>query len=609
MTFLLIVIFILMFLYVHGRLHKLDDRLAHMEKYLQEATQHFEKVEETVAEPTPVVGTAHDGEPSVMVSAEVGGEVPVAATQEGSVWPPVEQPSSPSVFETFFEWLKADWLMKLGGLLIVLGLAWMVNYAFTHDWIGDMGKIAFGLIIGTLIVVLGRYRLPSYPSQGSILMFVGVLGIILTIWAGREYYGFFGPVSALVLMFLASSLLGVTSVVQKRVSLAYANVFLGAVVPMLTTGLDLSVTVLFTYLFVLALSAVAVAVITNWRGLILASLMVVYAYSLPYLGDFYYRAYLDDVLLFVFGFTALYFLVSMLSMVRKTVLKYSDILTAVLTGLFLLQWVVVAGAEEWQALYLVMWTLVFGFGAFSVVRFGANVRFFYAYAGVGALLLAAAMAVQLEGPALTIALLFESLLILFFGYEVERKVTALPLLALPTIVPLLLSLGSMNQHMWGKSIMQEHSLVLVLVILSGLGVATHFRHLYLNASEEKRSKLMLFSNLGGIVSSVYGICYIWLASHALLADDNATILSLLIYIGIGSQLYLSGRKESVKWKRVIGATLIGLTSMYLILVAGVMLGVFGRVVAFMLIGIALVAVAWHERNVSKAGSLQDNTEA
>jgi hypothetical protein len=596
MTFILF-IFVTVLLYVlfSGKVRKLNERVSHMEKYLQETTKQLATQQKEVELQEPDLSTVQSS------------SSPITGLEEQYTSPAVFEQNVGEVSGGFLEWLKTDWLMKLGGLLIVLGMAWFVNYAFVHDWIGDIGKIGLGLVVGTLIVALGRYRIQAYASQGSILMFVGVLGIILTLWAGREYYGFFTPLSVLVMMFLASSLLGVTSVTQNRVSLAYANVLLGAVAPLLTGGVNMTISVLFTYLFILAIGSVWVAVVTGWRQIILTSLAVIYLHSIPFLGG-YIGAEEETGLLFCFAFTALYFLVTIGGLGRSSAVKVYDLITAVVSGVFLITWILTVAAPEWQVLLLTAWTLVFGFGAFTAVRLGAGIEFFYGYGGVGAVLLATATAIELEGPELTIAFIFEALVVLLVGYLITKKAQSVPMLALPMLIPIILSFSSMDSYLWKDSILHEHSLVLVLMIVSTVWVNRFFMRVRLNEVEEGRVVLAGFSNVAGFVSAFYGIVYIWLASHALFTDDAGTIVALFVYIGVGSQLYLSGKKMGIRWKRIVGATLIGITSAYLLLVAGMILGTFGRIVAYMVIGVVLVSVAWHERNVSKLQGLREGKE-
>lgn len=583
----LALIIVVVFLWLHVK--KIDDRMAHMERYLQQTTEKFATMGTTPASGTAALETVE--QPISDLTPEEVQRIKEETERN------IQDANSGSAFIT---WLQTDWLMKLGGLLVVLGMAWFLSYAFAENWIGPMGRISIGFIAGALVLVLGRYRMNTFLSQGGILMFIGALSIILTTWAGRELYDFFTPASALVIMFLTASVLGITSVHFKRPQLAYANVLLGAVAPLLTASPDPSLSGLFTYLLVLSLGSVWVASITGWRQIIFLSLGTVSLYSIPFLWDSYGN---DQGLMFAFVFSALFFFVSILGMrlVQKTSLY--DVLTAVLTGLFLLAWILVDAEREWQSLLLVVWTLVFAFGAFTAVRLGAAISYFYAYAGVGVLLLGSATAIELDGPTLTIAFIIESLAVLVIGYHVTKKASLLPILAIPTIIPVLLSLESMNGSQWSNwstGIFHEDSLVLALMIISGVLVERYVKYARLNEPDEAvREKLLFFSNLAGTVASLYGIVYTWLCSKALFGDEFGVIVALILYIVIGSALYLNGKKTGTKWKRVVGGILIGLTSAYLLLVAGMMLGTFGRIIAYMVIGVVLIGVAWHERSSSK----------
>jgi len=582
MLSVLFVLFVVM-LWFHVR--KIEKRMTYLENYLQESTKQFKKTESTSA--VSSVGVVSEGDQKQSFVGDTHTSVDSIA-----------QPSTPSVGGGFIDWLKTDWLMKLGGLLIVLGMAWFLNYAFANNWIGPMGRIGLGFIVGAIILVLGRYRMNTYISQGGILMCIGALSIILTTWAGRELYGFFTPASALIIMFLIASVLGITSVHFRRPPLAYANVLLGAVAPLLTASPEPSLTGLFTYLLVLSLGSVWVASVTGWRQVILFSLGTISLYSVPFLMNSYLSY--DDGLMFAFVFSALFFFVSILGMrhIQKTSLH--DVLTAVLTGFFLLAWILVAADTEWQSLLLVAWTLVFAFGAFTAVRLGAALSYFYAYASVGVLLLGSATAVELDGPTLTIAFIIESLAVLVVGHYVSRQARLLPVLAIPSLLPILLSFESMSSYQWQGTLLNEDSLVVALMIVAGVLVERYVRSARLNEpSEDVRAKLDVFANLAGMVASLYGIAYVWLGSIALFGDEFGIIVALFVYIVIGSALYLSGKKTGTKWKRVIGGILIGVTSAYLLLVAGMILGTFGRIIAYMIIGIVLVGVAWHERSSSK----------
>ncbi len=424
---IIIVVGIILIIVLFRSVSKLKKRMAHMEKYLQKATKVFGQAKSTVSNSLLEKTVSSEGASSMSVEV---------SSEEKEI---IIEDAGPGVFERFGTWLKEDWLMKLGGLLIVLGMAWFVNYAFVHEWIGPMGRISLGLIFGAFVLGLGRYRIASYVSQGGILMFVGALIMIFTVWVGHsDEYGFFSQEVALTMIFCVSAVLGITSIALKRLPLAYANVFLVAIAPMLVTFGNDSLEKLFTYLLVLSAGAVWVAVVTGWRQLVLAALLIVSWYTLPFLEGAYF-GHEENGLIFSFIFVAMFFLVTIFGMRQKGKTKMFDFITAVVSGLFILVWILAGAAEEWQVMLLVAWTLVFAFGSFTALRIGASVGFFYSYAGVGIMLLGAATAVQLDGPTLTIAYIIEAFIILYTGLQVTRKVRIIPLFAIPSIIPIFMS--------------------------------------------------------------------------------------------------------------------------------------------------------------------------
>jgi uncharacterized membrane protein len=129
--------------------------------------------------------------------------------------PAVPAPTGPTAFERFAEWLKEDWLLKLGALLLLIGFGWLTTYAFLNNWIGPMGRIALGIVAGASFILLGWWRIRKYIHQGGIFLVLGSTTILLTIFAAREIYGFFTPLSALAVMFLSTAFVALASVKYK----------------------------------------------------------------------------------------------------------------------------------------------------------------------------------------------------------------------------------------------------------------------------------------------------------------------------------------------------------------------------------------------------------
>jgi uncharacterized membrane protein len=589
MEILLIVVLFIISLVLSSRINDLKARLKHVEHYLADATKDLARLN---------TAAPHADE---RVSEHVPTATPILANTQPHV-PPLSVPTSePGVVESFFAWCSTDWLMKLGGFLVLLGLGWFVSYAFAQNWIGPMGRVALGLSASAAVLALGRYRLGAYVTQGAVLMFVGAAGVVLTLYAAREIYGFFTPASALTIMFLTSSLLGLTAVVTNHKPLAYGNALIVAVAPLLVAGPHPSLTGLFTYLLVAAIGALAVAMRTGWTELVFASLIVVWAYSIPWLIGSGNVADHDTGLLFAYMFTAFFFATSIMAMRQVKAPRVVDVLTAVGSGMFLLSWVLVAAPREWQVLLLTMWTLVFSVGARMAVMRGAPASFFYAYAGVGVALLGTATSIQLSGPALTIAFTLEAAVVALVGQYVTRRADLMPILVVPMMIPIFLSFESMNGYLWQHTILNEHAAVLLTLMAALACIGAYAGDTMRRVTGVDADTLRGVTRVAWIVTGLYVLVFTWLAIHALAqSDDTGTMLTLLVYTLAASYLFVAAKLSGSEWQRATSIGLFMFVVARLLLIEVWNMALAGRVVTFLMIGALLIAVAWLERSTNRS---------
>ncbi len=591
-----VILIIVVFIALYVRTNKIDRRLTHVERYLEQTSKQTTEVgaapNAEPAEPQPaLVAAAPSEERSVSRTPEMAalGE---SARREG--WPTTGEPTAG---ERFIDWVSTDWLMKLGGFLVILAVGWFVSYAFAHDWIGPSGRIALGFVAGAALLALGRWRMERFVAQGSVVMFVGAVTVVLTMYAARIVYGFFDPYTALGIMFVTAALLGTTSVVFKHKPLAYGNVLLAALAPLLLGGAPIAPATLLSYLFVLSLGAVWVTVLTGWRELPLVSLVIVWLYGAPYITTAA-PGTLDVTLLFAFAFTALFFLVSVGGMRVAGRAQLIDLAMAAASGLYLLVWVVGAAPHDWQSMLLVVWTLVFAAGAYRAVAQGADTAFFYAYAGVGVVLLGAATAIELSGPDLTIAAIFEASAILWVGYRITGRAAHLPALAAPFLVPIILSLPSIGAAEWHTGILHEHAVVLGLMLAACAFAALFFERVRLNVPGEERVLVSELRDTAWTIVVLYALVLVWLVTHALFpSPESGTMAALFVYTLVAMMFYMAGRQSGKHWQRLVAGLLIALVvgRLLLVEVAGMETG--WRIVTFAIIGAVLMTVAWLERNM------------
>ncbi len=493
--------------------------------------------------------------------------------------------------ETFSTWLKEDWMLKLGGFFLIIGLGWFLSV--TYILIGPMGRIAVGIIAGAVCIVLGYWRIKNYINQGGIFLVLGSTIILLTIFSARSLYDFFTPLSALAIMFLSVVLVAIASVKYSSRSLALLSLVLASIVPFLTNA-ETNHVGLFTYLFVVVLGAIWVVALTGQRSLTVAALIIVALYSVPhFLYPYEFPLVnLNTLLLFAYAFAAVFFITNTAGLLKlKDEEIIPDLMTAAGNGILLLVWIMQVAPKEWQSLIISAWMLIFIFGAFLIFKITQKKEPFYVYAGVGAMMLAAATSVELSGAALTIAYTIEVVAASLVTYLVlnDRKISEQVSLLLAA--PILFSINNMNAYAstWSNGVLHKDFFVLLILSLTLFGLGIFFSKLAKEAGEEVSQT----SALSLVMGSAYAYILLWLSLHAGLNDQNiATIISLAIYTIIGITFYFTGIKNENKGLRTYGSILVGLVTARLLLVDVWNMGAVSAFAMFFIIGALLVATAF-----------------
>jgi len=584
-----IALVILVFVFV--KLSRVNARLDHIESYLQKTTQTLPGTPATSAPEVP--SAPPETQPSSAKDA--------AATTEVRKAPEdvlVPESAEPSMLERFGAWLKEDWLMKLGALLVVLAIGWYVSIALLAGWIviGPMGRVAIGLLAGAAIMIVGRRRMARFVTQGSILLFSGAAIVIFALYAASEMYGLFDPFVVLVTMFLVAAVLGATSIQIQRPALAYANVGLVAIMPLLVDALP-SPTMWYSYLLVLALGCVWVAMVTGWRLIVFLALLIVSFYSLTFIASSVGQ---DVGLFFAYVYTAVFFATSVLGMRVIRDVTFVDVLTALGSASYLLVWVLAVVESDWQAFVLILWSVVYAFGAFTAVRMGAARAYFYTYGAVAAGFLGLATTLLFDGAVLTLALLVEAGLFLVLGYRVLKRPDLVALLSAPLLVPVVLSLTHIDAREWNTGIMHEHFVMLLIMVAAFVGLARWFAYERTQIVETDESLLDEGEQVSWVVAGLFSATLVWLVTHALApTDDMGSMLALTIYTLVGAMFYMVGRAEGSTWQRIVAGFIIGVVSLRLFFVEIWAMEPMGRVLTFLVIGAIFIVVAWVERNTMR----------
>lgn len=495
------------------------------------------------------------------------------------------------------DWVKEDFLMKIGGLLIFLGFAWFVSFAFINNWIGPMGRIALGLIAGASILGFGFYRIRRFTNQGSVFVVLGAGTILLTVFSARVLYDMFTPTSALVIMFLTSAVVALIAVRFRVQMLAFIGLILAGVVPLLIHSGSTNYIGLFSYLAVVVVGVLWVVFLTEWRDLLVASLALLSLYSYGYWNG-YQQNDTDILLLFSYAFTVVFFAANIAGFLRAKEASQANIVGVVWNGLFLLFWILEGVTKEWQSLVLSFWTVALLFSAFLLFHLTKNAKPFLSNAVVGIVFLGVATGVELDGAVLGIAYTLEAgaIVLLTHLFLRNRKITEIT--SFLFLIPGIFALGSVasypGYYAQSNTLFGEH-FFLILLFSSVLLVLGAFIRKFYPSVEPVNTESVLLPSAMTIIGAVFLLVLLWLFLHHAFPQETAAFIALGIYTLLGITLYLTGRESSSRSMRIAGGTLIGFVVFHLFLVDVWQMELFFRIITFFVVGALLMGTAFINR--------------
>ena len=246
---------------------------------------------ETVA--SPVDGAAERARPSIAVPppplSPEALDVPAAARAAEPTAPPrahepaIPAPRTPPVSEpaaqaayvkaeirsrdhgSLEEAIGARLMLWVGTIVLVLGVAFFLKYAFENEWITESMRVVMGLAAGLGLVFAGqRFADRGYAAYGQIVTGGGIAVLFLAIYAAYNFYALIGQTTAFLLMVLVTAGAAALADRQRALGLALMAVGGGFATPFLVgSGTDAQVT-LFTYDALLIMGTLYLANRQDW---------------------------------------------------------------------------------------------------------------------------------------------------------------------------------------------------------------------------------------------------------------------------------------------------------------------------------------------------------
>lgn len=206
-----------------------------------------------------------------------------------------------------FEYAFASqWLLRIGILILVVGMGFFLKYSVEHGLINEVGRVALSSIVGLGMLVAGTQMLGRrYHILGQGLMGGGLATLYFAVFASANFYHLIEMSVAFALMSLITALAGAIAIRFNSILVAVLGIIGGYGTPlMLSTG-AINFPGLYGYMLVLGIGVLAICYWKNWPLVNYLSFAATYALFFSAMGS-YTTDHFWEVMPFLVAFFVLF---------------------------------------------------------------------------------------------------------------------------------------------------------------------------------------------------------------------------------------------------------------------------------------------------------------
>ncbi len=186
--------------------------------------------------------------------------------------------------------IGSQWFNRVGILAVLIGMAWFLKFAIDNHWIGPLGRVLIGLIVGAGLVAWSeRFRSRGYAVFSYSLKAIGSGVLYLSLWAAFSLYQLVPAGAAFAAMVLVTAFNGFMAWVQDAELLGLYAIVGGLSTPLLLSTSENHEATLFTYLLVIDIVVLILVALKPWSRLLfmtfLGSLVFYVAWATEYYTD------------------------------------------------------------------------------------------------------------------------------------------------------------------------------------------------------------------------------------------------------------------------------------------------------------------------------------
>lgn len=344
--------------------------------------------------------------------------VPVPVPTTATTDQPLEKEDS--------EFVWAKYLARAGVGAILLGVAFFLKLAIDYGWIGVMGRVAIGVIVGLIGLIVGQVLRAKYKSYSDVLIGGGLAVLYVTVFFAHYYYHLISTPVALGLMVGITAISVIMSVVDKAEGLARIGIIGGFLAPLLISIQNTDLFDLLTYALILDIGVLITAFSRRWHSLnFIAFVGTFILYSVALVQSFTADLRMP-VLLYTTIFFIIFLAVSIMHhLVRKEKSNSLDVVFITLNAIWYglaVYGLMLPVAANFLGFYMLGIAIIYAVTALISFDIDRSDRMLNQYlTGLCVVFLTAAIPMQFDGSWITIMWFLEAVILFVIDYSLKGK--------------------------------------------------------------------------------------------------------------------------------------------------------------------------------------------
>lgn len=179
--------------------------------------------------------------------------------------------------------IGAQLFNRVGIIAVLVGVAWLLKFAFDRAWVGPEPRVLGGLLAGAGLVLWSeRFHSRGFAAFSYSLKAIGTGVLYLTLWSAYALFHIVGAGVDTVAMLAVTGANGWLAWRQESELLAFYALACGYLTPLLLSSWSSRELPLFAYLLLLDFTAVLLSYVRHWPRLVPAGFLATSGFAIAW---------------------------------------------------------------------------------------------------------------------------------------------------------------------------------------------------------------------------------------------------------------------------------------------------------------------------------------